>query len=181
MIRIETLTRAEPDWVAQAAQLLHQVFAPQGSWATLAEAQEEVDEMLAPERFVRVALDGDEVIGWVGGVPEYNGNVWELHPVLVKPARQRHGIGTMMLRDFEEQVRQRGGLTIQLGSDDVHNQTSLADADLYVDLWQQIRDIQNLNGHPYEFYQKLGYTIIGVIPDASGRGKPDIYMAKRVA
>lgn len=33
---------------------------------------------------------------------------------------------------------------------------------------------------PYEFYQKLGYAIIGVVPDANGLGKPDILMAKRV-
>jgi hypothetical protein len=31
-----------------------------------------------------------------------------------------------------------------------------------------------------EFYQKLGYVIVGVIPDANGFGKPDIFMAKRL-
>jgi aminoglycoside 6'-N-acetyltransferase I len=35
--------------------------------------------------------------------------------------------------------------------------------------------------HPYEFYQKLGYVIVGVIPDANGPGKPDILMAKSLA
>jgi hypothetical protein len=38
--------------------------------------------------------------------------------------------------------------------------------------------IRNLKHHPYEFYQKLGYQIVGVIPDANGPGKPDILMAK---
>jgi hypothetical protein len=32
--------------------------------------------------------------------------------------------------------------------------------------------------HPNEFYQKLGYEIVGVIPDANGLGKHDILMAK---
>jgi len=41
--------------------------------------------------------------------------------------------------------------------------------------------IRNLGRHPYEFYQKLGYVIVGVIPDANGLGKPDILMAKSVA
>jgi aminoglycoside 6'-N-acetyltransferase I len=31
-----------------------------------------------------------------------------------------------------------------------------------------------------EFHQKLGYTVVGVVPDANGPGKPDISMAKRV-
>jgi len=57
----------------------------------------------------------------------------------------------------------------------------LAGVDLYANLWEQIRTMRNLNGHPYEFYQKLGYAIIGVMPDASGRGKPDIFMGKRMA
>ena len=34
--------------------------------------------------------------------------------------------------------------------------------------------------HPYSFYQQQGYSIIGVMPDANGRGKPDIIMGKRV-
>lgn len=184
-LRIETLTRTQADWVAGAAVLLHTVFRPQGSWVTVEEALAEVDEMLAPERFVRVGLarngDGsDEVVGWIGGIPAYDGNVWELHPLVVSPARQRQGIGTLLIRDFEAQVRARGGLTIQLGTDDVMGQTSLSGTDLYTDLWEQIRTIRNLDNHPFEFYQKMGYTIIGVMPDANGRGKPDIYMAKRV-
>jgi aminoglycoside 6'-N-acetyltransferase I len=31
-----------------------------------------------------------------------------------------------------------------------------------------------------EFYRKLGFVIVGVVPDANGPGKPDILMAKRV-
>jgi aminoglycoside 6'-N-acetyltransferase I len=45
----------------------------------------------------------------------------------------------------------------------------------------QIAAIRNLKRHPYEFYHKQGYAIVGVIPDANGLGKPDIMMAKRVA
>jgi aminoglycoside 6'-N-acetyltransferase I len=28
-------------------------------------------------------------------------------------------------------------------------------------------------GHPYEFYMKIGFSIVGVMPDANGVGKPD--------
>jgi aminoglycoside 6'-N-acetyltransferase I len=69
---------------------------------------------------------------------------------------------------------------LMLGSDDQDNMTSLSGVDLYQNTWQHIANIQNLKGHPYEFYQKLGYAIIGVVPDANGIGKPDILMAKRI-
>jgi aminoglycoside 6'-N-acetyltransferase I len=81
---------------------------------------------------------------------------------------------------LEEQVRVRGGLTITLGTDDVDNMTSLSGEDLYENLWEKVREIQNLKNHPYEFYQKMGYIITGVMPDANGIGKPDILMSKRV-
>ena len=51
---------------------------------------------------------------------------------------------------------------------------------LYDNLWEQVRDIRDLKGHPFVFYRKMGYTITGVVPDANGRGKPDILMSRRV-
>ncbi|WP_345321446.1 hypothetical protein [Candidatus Villigracilis proximus] len=86
----------------------------------------------------------------------------------------------MLAEDFEEQVRQQGGLTITLGSDDEDHMTSLSDVNLFVNLWDQVKNIRNLKHHPYEFYQKMGYVITGVVPNANGIGKPDIIMSKRV-
>jgi aminoglycoside 6'-N-acetyltransferase I len=106
--------------------------------------------------------------------------VWELHPIVVRPDQQKQGIGRALIADFEQQVKARGGLTIQLGTDDEDHMTTLSGVDLYDNLWEKIANIRNLKGHPYEFYQKCGYKIIGVMPDANGRGKPDIYMGKRV-
>jgi len=59
--------------------------------------------------------------------------------------------------------------------------TTLSGVDLYPDVWPHIRSIRNLRGHPFEFYQRCGFVIVGVVPDANGYGKPDILMAKRVA
>ena len=58
--------------------------------------------------------------------------------------------------------------------------TTLSGVDLYPHVLEHLARIQNLRQHPYEFYQKLGFVIVGVMPDANGVGKPDIYLAKRV-
>jgi aminoglycoside 6'-N-acetyltransferase I len=120
------------------------------------------------------------VLGWVGGLVQYDGNVWELHPLAVRPDRQRQGIGRALVIDLEARVRERGGLTLLLGADDEDAMTTLSGVDLYANTWRHIAGIRNLRGHPYEFYLKLGFVIVGVVPDANGRGKPDILMAKRV-
>lgn len=169
--------------IQQCAALLVEGFREHwpDAWPDLESALKEVREMLAEDRICRIALDKKgQVVGWIGGLPEYDGNVWELHPLVVKPEEQQRGIGQALVKDFEALVSARGGLTMRLGTDDEDNMTSLANADLYTDLGEKITNIKNLKGHPYEFYQKLGFAIIGVMPDANGRGKPDILMAKRV-
>lgn len=154
------------------------------AWPDLEEAESEVDDFRSPERLCRVAVEAEagapKVLGWVGGLPEYDGRVWELHPLVVAPAWQGRGIGRALVQDFEARVRERGGLTILLGSDDEDAMTSLGGVDLYPDPWVHIRAIRNFKRHPYEFYQKLGFAIVGVVPDANGFGRPDILMAKRV-
>ena len=169
--------------IQQAARLLVDAFHEHWpeAWPTFDEAIQEVHEMLGTERIFRAAMDDDgNLLGFIGGIPQYDGNVWELHPLAVQPKMHRKGIGKALVEDFEEQVRQRGGLTITLGTDDENNMTSLSDADLYENTWEKIQNIRNLKGHPYEFYQKMGYVITGILPDANGRGRPDILMSKRV-
>ena len=51
---------------------------------------------------------------------------------------------------------------------------------LYKNTYKHIEQIKNRGSHPYEFYQKCGFKIVGILPDANGPGKPDIFMAKRV-
>jgi aminoglycoside 6'-N-acetyltransferase I len=182
-MNIITLARENDHLIQQAAQLLVDAFREHwpDAWPTLAEGLEEVHEMLESARICRIAVDEQgSLLGIIGGIPGYDGNVWELHPLAVQPSLQGQGVGRTLVEDFEQQVRLKGGLTITLGSDDEDSMTSLSDVDLYENLWEKIRDIRNLKSHPFGFYQKMGYVITGVVPDANGIGKPDILMSKRV-
>ncbi|MCA9973427.1 MAG: GNAT family N-acetyltransferase [Anaerolineales bacterium] len=165
--------------VTQTADLL--VRGLGHSWPDLDSALAEVHDCLQPENINRIAVDvRGHVVGWVGGQPAYDGHAWELHPLVVHPDSQGAGIGRLLVSDFEAQVKARGGLTIYLGTDDERQQTSLGGLDVYPDVLGHLARIQNHDRHPYEFYQKVGFVIVGVIPDANGFGKPDIIMAKRV-
>ncbi len=181
---IRDLTPDDTPVIEQVAAMLVAGFADHwpGAWPDVASARAEVEESFAPERVSRVALDEQGIaVGWIGGIPQYHGHVWELHPLVVRPDRQGQGIGRALVEDLEAQARARGGLTIWLGSDDVDGMTSLAGLDLFPNVLDHIRAIRNLRRHPYEFYQKLGFTIVGVLPDANGLGNPDIFMAKSLA
>jgi aminoglycoside 6'-N-acetyltransferase I len=182
-MHIMSLQPADEGLIQQAAQLLLDAFREHwpDAWPTLEEGLQEVHEMLETGRICRVAVDQQgNLLGIIGGIPQYDGHVWELHPLAVQPHIQGKGVGRALVEDFEEQVHLKGGLTITLGSDDEDNMTSLSGVDLYENLWEKVQDIRNLKKHPFEFYQKLGYVITGVVIDANGIGKPDILMSKRV-
>src|ERR1700682_3849142 len=162
----------------QAATLLVQDFDEPRGWPTLELAREEVP----PARRDGVAyamLDANVVLGWVGGLPEYAGRVWELHPMVVRREYRRRGIGRALTAAFEAEAYRRGALTATLGTDDDSGMTSLAGIDLYDDISRHIAELRDLGrGHPFLFYRKLGYVVTGLMPDANGRGRPDIYMSK---
>lgn len=182
-MHITDLNPTDEHLIHQIAEMLVAGFAEHwpDAWPDLNSAVEEVRASFGAERISRVALDEQgDALGWISGIEQYDGLVWELHPLVVRQDCQRQGIGRALVADLEACVRERGGLTLWLGTDDEANLTTLGGADLYVNLWEQIANIQNLGGHPYEFYQKLGYVITGVMPDANGPGKPDIFMAKRI-
>jgi aminoglycoside 6'-N-acetyltransferase I len=86
------------------------------------------------------------------------------------------------VRCFESEASRRGGLTATLGADDVSDMTSLSRVDLYLDIPLYIKEIRDLGRqHRFLFYRKLGYSVTGVLPDANGAERPDIFMSKRLA
>jgi len=178
---IEDLKPADSTSIEDAAKLLHAAFSPLGVWTTLTEARQEVVESLGADRVSRVALDVEgAVIGWIGAIREYDGLVWQLHPIVVDAAQRRHGVGRALVVDLEAILTARGGLTLWAGSDDLAEETSLGGVDLYSALPDAFSAVRSWGNHPLPFYRRLGFHVIGVMPDANGPGRPDIFLAKRL-
>lgn len=169
-----------PEAVHTAARLLVSEFEAPSGWPDIDAARTEVDHVLR-EGFARAAAVDEEIVGWIGALPEYGGRVWELHPLVVRREFRHRGIGRFLVDTLEREVAARGGSTITLGTDDETGMTSLSGIDLYTDVPGHLRDLRDLGrGHPFLFYRRVGFVVTGVLPDANGPGKPDIYMSKRV-
>ncbi len=140
----------------------------------------EIREQLQPENIELIARDASGVIGWIGGIPSYDGHVYELHPLAVRPDRQRQGVGQALVAALEAEVAARGASTLFLGSDDQTDMTSVGGVDVYPNPLEHLAAIEDRRGHPFRFYQRCGFVLVGILPDANGPGKPDLFLAKRV-
>lgn len=182
-MKISDLTPEDTAAIEQIAELLMVGFRDTGSvaWQTTEDAIAEVQNSFLPRRISRFAADEQgTVLGWIGGLEVNPNNLWELHPLVVRQDSQTKGVGRALVADFEQQVAARGAHTVWLGTDDESARTSLGGIDLYPNVLEKLQNIKNIKGHPFEFYLKVGYQIVGVIPDASGFGRHDILMAKRI-
>lgn len=148
----------------------------------MAEAGAEVEASITdPERHGFAGISGGQVAGWIGAIRQSR-YAWELHPLVVDPARQRQGWGRRLVEALEAAAREAGITTIWLGSDDDYGGTNLFGADLYPDVLDRLARIAPTRaGHPYTFYRRCGYSVVGAIPDANGVGRHDILLAKRLS
>jgi aminoglycoside 6'-N-acetyltransferase I len=182
-VEIIQLTARQPGLLQQAAGLLPRLFPQAEDWKALDVALAEIHQII-DEGAAFAAVEGERLLGWIGAVSIYDGHTWELHPLGVDPAFQGQGIGRRLVERLEEAARAAGVSTMMLGTDDEDDRTTLSQVDdLYADLWGHIARLRNLderNPHPFSFYEKLGYRVVGILPDANGPRKPDILMAKRM-
>lgn len=152
------------------------------SWLpTLQDATETVQEALAPGTVCRVLMSDDEVpIGWIAANPQGHG-VWELHPLLIAPAHQRRGHGRTLVSEIEKLALAEGARTMILSTADAVRATTLGGIDLFVNPLAALAGIDVTDpkaGHAYQFWVKVGYSLVGVLPDAEGPGIPSIQCAK---
>lgn len=166
----------------QAAEILLETFKKANMWPTLdkEEAFATVEESVSEEKIcIGIKVD-NQLIGWTGLIPMYE-KTWELHPIAVKNEFQGKGYGKILLNELEKTARQKGIIGIFAGSDDETGKTSLSEKEITgKNIFDEIRNIKNYKNHPYEFYIKCGYSIIGMIPNANGANKPDIWLWKDI-
>jgi aminoglycoside 6'-N-acetyltransferase I len=164
-----------------AAILVRALAHAPAAWHTLDDARAQVATFFDDgDRAALAALDGEAVVGWIGRIRTYS-HAFELHPIAVDPDQQRRGVGRALIGALEALVKSEGALTLYLGADDDFGGTSLFGGDPYPDLLASLAHIEARGErHPLGFYLRMGFTLAGVIPDANGKGRPDILLAKRL-
>lgn len=183
-MKIQDLTPDDTEWIEQAAALLVD-YSPNRAarWPDLEAAYETIDDILEDEESVAcVALsDAGNVTGFAAASPRYT-HAWELHPLVVGRDHQRRGVGRALVEAVEERVAEDGGLTLYLGADDLDGNTTAAREDLFPGVLDHAQKVEaKSRRHPLGFFEKLGYEVIGIIPDAHGPGQPDVWMARSLA
>jgi aminoglycoside 6'-N-acetyltransferase I len=178
---IVTMGPANDEQIAEVCELLVRSFRELSpTWVpTIEAAHEKVIDALRPGMLSRALLIGGRVVGWIGARHDY-GSVWELHPIVIDQAMRGRGFGRALVHDIESLARREGALTLLLGTSDEMGRTTLADRDLFRDPIAALRNLRAMDAHPLGFWLRLGYTVVGVVPDAEGPGKPTIHLAKRV-
>ena len=133
--QIVDLDRKDPATIELLANLLVREFAENwpDAWPNLDRARVEVENSFGVDRINRIAIDSktSKICGWIGAIEQYDGNVWEIHPLVVAAEFQRQGIGRSLIEDLEIEVRKRGGITLWVCTDDENDRTSLSGVDLY--------------------------------------------------
>ena len=176
------LVNESSETMEQAVKILIETFPLAGMWPDIDEEQaiEEVNDCVSDENICIGIKANNKLIGWVGLRPMYK-TTWELHPMAVSPEYQGKGYGKILLSELEKIAREKGIIGIYAGSDDETGKTSLSEIEINRDnILEAIMNIKNYKNHPYEFYVKCGYNIIGIIPNANGPQKPDILLWKDI-
>lgn len=131
------------------------------------------------DRRSRVMLNEDgQPVGWIGAI--IDDDSWEIHPIAVSPDHQGRGVGKMLVADIEDLARSTGAVSVWAGTSDETNSTSFSRIDLYNELTRAFENIEAPDDHPIKFWLKIGYSLVGVMPDDEGLGQPSIHFAKRL-
>ena len=168
--------------IMQAAEILYTEFAgDDDKWFNnTKESFDEVKECIEQSDICIGIKTGNELIGWASIRPMYE-KTWELHSLVIKKKYHGKKYGKILLNEIEKKALLNGIIGLVAGADDVTNSTSLSDKEINGEnIFEEIKNIKNYKNHPFEFYIKCGYNIIGIVPNANGQNKPDIWLWKDI-
>jgi aminoglycoside 6'-N-acetyltransferase I len=180
-MRIENLDPTDNALLEALARLTHGAAATHApNWLpTLEDAREEVSDATQAGRVTRVLFDNHaNPIGWVSTFHTY-GAVWEIHPLVVDVNHHRKGHGARLLADIEGLAVSRGAGVLIVGTSDETGATNLSGKDLYLDPIGAMASMTFDPSHAVSFWLRMGYSLVGITPDAEGPGLPSINLAKR--
>ncbi|MGI9272773.1 MAG: GNAT family N-acetyltransferase [Woeseiaceae bacterium] len=180
MHKIIELDTTNAGLVDRLAAITHNAFTLHSpEWVPSLElAREEVLAAGTTGRFGRVCLDGETVVGWIGIIK--GDHVWEIHPIAVHMDQHRRGVGRLLVEEVAAIAKKSGALTLFAGISDETGNTNLFGTDLYNDPIAAMQDIESFATSPLPFWQNLGFTVVGLMPDEEGKGKPGIHLARRL-
>ena len=180
---VDVRSQQGSSFIDKLADLSYRAFrAHSPNWLpTVEAARDEVIESLGRDRLSRALVDtAQEPVGWVGVIPHSSGRVWEIHPIAVRPGGQNRGSGRLLIEDVEQLAQSHGVLTLFAGTSDETGATSLFGVNLYENPVAAMATIRCHETHALKFWLRVGFRVVGVMPDAEGVGKPGIHVAKSV-
>ncbi len=167
--------------VDAAAHILVAAFKDRSpAWPTFAAGHATVSEFVDSPHISYGAFLDNELIGWVGATPSYNGQSWEIQLLGVSPQWQRRGIATSLLKLLSEAVQRNGGHTLFVWCDDESESTTIGGKDIFTTPLEAIQAHVSGPRHAGGFYEQFGFVRCGILPNANGLGKPDILYAMAI-
>lgn len=177
---IVDLTECDAVWIEAVARFLHPCFARfSPTWLPdHAACLGEVRESFEPERRSRVLVEDGQAVAWIGAFEDEH--AWEIHPIAVAPGAQRNGYGLRLVDDVIELARAAGAVSVWAGTSDETGSTSFSALDLYANPAAAFGPWTAHPEYPVNFWFKTGFSLVGVLPDDEGLGKPGLHFARRI-
>lgn len=180
MMRIRSFQPTPAEINAVAAILVAGFADRSPAWPTLEAGINDVATYSTGEQISLVATVNDTIVGWIRATPQYQQFGWELHPLVVAPTHQHQGVGKALVAELCTRLAAQGATTLYAWSDDESVSTSLGGKVLLPNTLDHLQSFSSSARHAGGFYLKQGFVLCGVIPDANGRGKPDILFVRPI-
>ena len=135
----------------------------------------------APEDLSLVARDSEGTpIGWLHAEHFRGQASGEIKLVAVHPARRRQEVARTLVMAAEERMCATGCVTMLATVGDTRGRTSLYGIDVTEDAPGLLAAFHCHADHPAGFFLRIGYRLVGLLPDAYGPGKHDLTLARRI-